>query len=274
MPKSTRSGRSRLRKGGGRASASNAVETFIRPSKSLPVVLLLIVWRWRWELTVIITTIVVFHHLTTDTGWSPIASVFAMAAPVGVALTIGPTRRFLRNRLWCVITRHRVRACLTEMRTLNYSGNLPFIIGCSSTKTGESVWLWMRPGLSHSDLENRSETISSACWARHAVISRSARNAALIRIDIERRDPLSKAVLTSPLLEETSDLPDGEIAEGAVLDFIRPVTPTTPQQPATPAHDGEAPARGGTRKAKKTTAAIPDGGSVILVNGEDVSDYV
>ncbi|WP_344210502.1 hypothetical protein [Kribbella sancticallisti] len=230
-------------------------------------------WRWRWEITVTITTLVVLHHLITDTGWSPIASVLAMATPVGVALTIGPTRRFLRNRFWCVITRHRVRACLTEMRTLNYSGNLPFIIGCFSTKTGESVWLWMRPGLSHTDLENRSETISSACWARHAVISRSARNAALIRIDIERRDPLSKAVLTSPLLEETSDLPDGEIAKDAVLDFIGSVNPTTEQQPA-PLVQDEPPARGDTRKTKKTTAAIPDGGSVILVNGEDVSDYV
>jgi hypothetical protein len=272
MSKSTRSRRTRLR-GRGHGSASNAVETFVRPSKSLPIVIFLIVWRWRWEAAVTITTLVVFHHLT-GTGLSPVVAVAAMAAPLGLALTIGPSRRFVRNRVWCVITRHRVRACLTEMRTLNYSGNLPFIIGCLSTKTGEAVWLWMRPGLSASDLENRSETLSSACWARHAVISRSTRNAALIRVDIERRDPLAKAVITSPLLGETSDLPDGQISQGAVLEFIRPDAPTT-EPPAPPVSRSEPAARGETRKTtKKTTAAVPNGGSVVLVNGEDVSDYV
>ena len=74
------------------------------------------------------------------------------------------------NRIWCVITRHRVRACLVEMRTLNYSGNLPFIFACLSTKTGQVVWLWMRPGLSMEDLDNKAETLASACWARTAVI--------------------------------------------------------------------------------------------------------
>jgi hypothetical protein len=130
----------------------------------------------------------------------------------------------------------------------------------------------MRPGLSATDLENRSETLSSACWARHAVISRSARNAALIRLDIERRDPLSKAVITSPLLGETSDLPDGQITQDAVLEFIRPDVSTATDQP-TPAKR-DTPTGGDTRKPKKTTAAVPDGGSVVLVNGEDVSDYV
>jgi hypothetical protein len=60
-----------------------------------------------------------------------------------------------------------------------------------------------------------------------------------------------------------------------VLEFNRPDAPTATEPPATPsASKSEPPARGDTRKTKTTTAAVPDGGSVVLVNGEDVSDYV
>jgi hypothetical protein len=198
-----------------------------------------------------------------------------MIVPAPVVLAVRPLRRFIRNRIWCVITRHRVRACLTEMRTLNWSGNLPFIIGCFSTRTGEVVWLWMRPGLSAEDLENKAETLASACWARQAIIGRTERNAALIRIDIDRRDPLAKTHITSPLLDDTSGMPEAAVADDALLAFITPENapsePTT-QQPAKTAPAGEPRAK--TPKTK-TTAALRDGDTVILgSNGEDVSDYV
>jgi len=278
MSKSTRSTSSRRSRRGRGAIATGAVETFTRPHQSLPVVILLSVWRWRWELFWTTVAVVVFVKLTHDTGYSVVVALLIMAAPFPVLLAIGPTRRFLRNRVWCVITRHRVRACLTEMRTLNYSGNLPFIIGCFSTKTGEVVWLWMRPGLSVEKLENQAETLSAACWARQALIARTASNAALIRIDIDRRDPLAKKNITSPLLDDTSDLPEAAVADDALLAFIAPQPvpdETSTEQPATASGKALTGSESRTKtKNTKTSAAIADGGSVVMVNGEDVSDYV
>jgi hypothetical protein len=158
---------------------------------------------------------------------------------------------------------------------LNFSGNLPFIVGCFSTKTGQVVWLFMRPGLSVEKLENQAETLASACWARKATIARHKRNAALVRIDIDRRDPLSNKTIDSPLLEDTSGLPEAAVADDAVLAFL------TPDNASDESTHNERPAKPGsgetrTRTSKtKTTAAVQDGTTVILTpSGEDVSDYV
>jgi hypothetical protein len=280
MPKSTRNrGTGRVARRG-RGSAMEAVETLTRPSQSLPVVIALCLWRWRWELLTLatITYIAVVHG-------TEIVSFFNDTVPVWFTIVLvvlaagwlvvdNPARRFARNRVWCVITRHRVRACLTEMRTLNWSGNLPFILGCFATKTGQVVWLWMRPGLSAEDLDNKSETLASACWARSAVITRSQRNAALVRIDIDRRDPLSKKHIVSPLLNDTSDMPEAAVADDAVLAFITPETVPDESTSQLPAKTGSGETRTKTTRTK-TTAAVNDGATVILgANGEDVSDYV
>ncbi|WP_345116486.1 hypothetical protein, partial [Streptomyces drozdowiczii] len=205
MPKSTRT-RSTRRAGRG-STATGTIETIIRPSQSTPVKVLLAVWRWRWELFVLASiAYITIAHGTAITGYfrsNPLwLNALLIIVLCGWIVTDNPARRFVLNRFWCVITRHRLRACLVEMRTLNYSGNLPFIVACFSTKTGQIVWLWMRPGLSMEDLDNKAETIASACWARSAVIARSKRNAAVVRIEINRRDPLSKTHITSPLLND------------------------------------------------------------------------
>jgi hypothetical protein len=160
------------------------------------------------------------------------------------------------------------------MRTLNYSGNLPFIVACFSTKTGEAVYLWMRPGLSTEDLDYKAETIAAACWARTAAISRSDRNASLIRVDIDRRDPLAKTHITSPLLDDTSGLPEAAVADDALLAFITPEN--APSEPTEPPAKADTVTEGRTKTTRtKTTAATGDNHTVILgANGEDVSDYV
>jgi hypothetical protein len=276
MPKSTRNrSAGRVRRGRG---ATSTVETIIRPSQSLPIIVALCLWRWRWEITWLTAIAVVFYHLTTPDGWkfAPVPALLVMAAPVPVVLTVRPFRRFLRNRVWCVITRHRIRACLTEMRTLNYSGNLPFIIACISTKTGEAVYLWMRPGLSAEDLDNKSETIAAACWARTAKIGRSERYASLIRVEIDRRDPLAKVNITSPLLEDTSGMPEAAVNDDALLALI------SQQDAPSGTTASEPPAKSGTStegrsKTSKTkySATVDDHQAVVLgLNGEDVSDYV
>lgn len=287
MPKSTRSKSSWRSRRAGRSTQimPGAVETITRPNQTWPVILLLTVWRWRWELACLAGLVYVWHwHLTeiqvffTDTLPTWVAVVFILGTLYWLVADT-PVRRFALNRVWCVITRHRVRACLVETRMLNYSGNLPFIIGCFSTKTGQVVWLWMRPGLSVEKLDNQTETLASACWARKATIARSKRNAALVRIDIDRRDPLASKTIDSPLLHDTSGMPEAAVADDAVLAFLTPDSATDESTTNDrPARSAGANTSGETRtrtSKTKTTAAVTDSQTVILgANGEDVSDYV
>jgi hypothetical protein len=177
------------------------------------IVAIVCLWRWRWELNCLAAFAIVYRHLVTAEGLNlgPVAAFLIMIAPSPVVMVVRPLREFIRDRIWCVTTRHRVRACLTEMRVLNWSGNLPFIIGCFSTTTGEVVWLWMRAGLSIEDLEANAETLASACWARHAIVDRTHRNAALLRIEIVRR-PRPHTNLASPSPATTTHGPrDGRL---------------------------------------------------------------
>ncbi|WP_329005800.1 hypothetical protein OHA18_20675 [Kribbella sp. NBC_00709] len=276
MPKSTR----KRSLGRARSTSRGAIETITRPNQSWPVKLLLTVWRWRWELYVLaaIAYIVIAHgdaisgYFQSNPLWLNALLIIVLC---GWIVTDNPARRFVLNRIWCVTTRHRLRACLIEMRVLNYSGNLPFILGCFATKTGQVVWLWMRPGQSVEDLDNKAESLASACWASKATIARSKRNAAIVRIEIDRRDPLAKKTIDSPLLEDTSGVPEAAVADDAVMAFLTPDnTDSVPDESTTnrPAKT----ASGETRtRTSKTTAAVNDSQTVILgANGEDVSDYV
>ncbi|MGH3116606.1 MAG: hypothetical protein ACRDQ2_05730 [Gaiellales bacterium] len=257
--------------------STRSVEFFTRPKQSLPVILGLVVWRWRWELTTLTTLYVVYTKLRP--GLSAALTITLMAATLAALVTFPPTRRFLRTRMWCVICRHRLRSCMAEMRTLNYSGNLPFIVHTHGTKVGEATWLWMRPGLSVTDLDNRSEHLAAACWARDARIQRNRRMAALVRVDIIRRDPLSAASITSPLLGSTAQLPSTPLEPDRALHLATSWATTPPsatgnspvmtEQPARPT-----PSKKKTKTTTTTTAAAADAGSVVLLNGEDVSDYV
>ncbi|MEV6892718.1 hypothetical protein [Kribbella sp. NPDC051137] len=280
MPKSTRPRSTRRASRG--STARGAIETITRPQQSWPVKLLLTVWRWRWELYVLAAlAYIAIAHRTAITGYfqsNPLwLNALMLIALFPWVATDNPARRFVSNRIWCVITRHRLRACLIEMRTLNYSGNLPFIVACFSTKTGQVVWLWMRPGQSVEDLDNKAESLASACWARKATIARSKKNAAIVRIDIDRRDPLAKKTIASPLLQDTSGVPEAAVADDAVMAFLTPdTTDSVPDESTTqqPAKTGAGETRTRTSKTK-TTAAVNDSQTVILgANGEDVSDYV
>ncbi|HZX07942.1 hypothetical protein [Kribbella sp.] len=200
MPASTH-GRDRVRNGHG--TVIGAVETISRRQRAPLVLVLLCLWRWRWELACVAMFVDVYRHLVMADGLNlgPVPALLVMISPTPVVLVVRPLRRFIRDRISCVVTWHRVRTCLAEIRTLNWSGRMPFIVGCFSTRTGEVVWLWMRPGLSVDDLAMKTEALASACWARRAVVDRTRRNAALVRIEIVRREPVAEVRLVSSRLE-------------------------------------------------------------------------
>jgi hypothetical protein len=157
---------------------------------------------WHWS-----TEIVVAGGLTAGSMWSASAigwgptSVFTVVVALVLA-AVGPVRRRLMALIWCGMVRHRLRVCFAEfIRAANriHPGRLPLLLLARPTPAGERVWLWLRPGLDLSDLETRANKLAVACWASEVrVVRASTRFAALMRVDVTRRDPLS-AVVPSPL---------------------------------------------------------------------------
>ena len=88
----------------------------------------------------------------------------AVAVIVGVPAAIQPVRRCI-TACWCLVTRHRIRTCFSEFIITNRTGSLPLILWARPTPVGERVWIWLRPGLSLDDLQDRLDKIAVACWA-------------------------------------------------------------------------------------------------------------
>jgi hypothetical protein len=92
------------------------------------------------------------------------------------------------------MVRHRLRLCFAGIVRGSGGvrpGSLPLVLWARPTPAGERVWLWLRPGLELADLDGKTGRIAVACWAKQVrVVAASERYAALIRVDIARRDPL------------------------------------------------------------------------------------
>jgi hypothetical protein len=250
MSKSTRFGLS---------GRGQRVELAIRPHRAWWVQALLILWRWSFELAVAVALVVVYVQLTES--MPPLVAVLVMCAPVVIVLGIPWSRRQVLGWFWCTVTRHRLRALFVAVRLTNGHGKLPWLLLVRPTPVGERALCLMVAGLSVTDLENRTEAVAATCWARSARITRSPRWAALVWIDVVRRDPLAaKKPLGSELLVKASR-------------FGRLHTdPTKPAPPPTPLVE---PIPSAPKPAKTPAQRTPtsDGPSVV-VHGEDLSDYV
>jgi hypothetical protein len=100
-------------------------------------------------------------------------------------------------------------------------GQLPLMLWARPTPAGERVWLWLRTGLSLEDLEGKAGRIAVACSARQVrIVGAPERTAALLRIDVTRRDPLT-GLVESPLLARIPSLRDDIVADA-------PVSPAVP----------------------------------------------
>src|SRR6266508_3775765 len=226
--------RSRSRRPSRHDLATQSMELVVRPQGSWPGLIVKTVWRWRWEITWLFVGLVIWSKLQAA-GLNGTQAVLTMVGSLVGILCVPVLRRWMVTRFWVVMTQHRLRSCMAEMGTLNYSGNLPMVLLTRSTKVGESVWLWMRPGLSITDLENRTEHIAAACWARDVRVERNRRTAALVRIDVIRRDPLLAPQIDSPLLGTTSDVPLTHIDTASVVRFLRNGHTPTTSEPASEA---------------------------------------
>ncbi len=166
--------------------------------RSWPV--LRVLWWWSFEIAAGALVVLVPSALARATRpWFALAAVLVVVA---VCVLVGPVRRWLSAWSWCPVVRHRLRLCFAQIVRGSGGvrpGTLPLILWARPTPAGERVWLWLRPGLEVPDLDDKCGRIAVACWAKQVrVVAASDRYAALVRVDVGRRDPLMGRV-DSPL---------------------------------------------------------------------------
>lgn len=234
-----------------------------------------LIWWWTGEILALGLLLATYLGLTHLMAWP--AAVAVMAATAGGLLAIPPTRRFLAAWVWCAISRHRLRTCFATFVRVNRRGSIPLILPAWPTPAGERVWVMLRPGLALDDLttDGGLARLAVGCWAHQVQLTRAfGRFAALIRVDITRRNPLAGTV-TSPL---TALLPHHNHTNGTqpgderVLDGLGLDLPDIPD-PTTTTTGTAAAARARVPRSR-TTETPPAEPAVIGRGGEDISDWL
>ncbi len=158
-----------------------------------------VLWHWAPEL---VFATVVLGPLARLASSHPLLTLAALLVPAAVVGLVRPVRNWVSAWAWCLVVRHRLRVCFAEViRSANrlHPGSLPLILWARPTPAGERVWVWLRPGLDLTDLESKTGKLAVTCWAGEVrVVRASQRYAALLRVDVARRDPLADKV-ESPL---------------------------------------------------------------------------
>jgi len=193
-------------------------------------------WWWALEITVMGLLVTSMLGLSQVALWLALAVLGALVALLGL---VRPLRRRVTAWAWCVIVRHRLRLCFAEFiraTTRARPVSLPLMLWARTTPAGERVWVWLRPGLDLSDLDGKTGRMAVACWAGEVrVVRASTRFAALVRIDVTRRDPLT-GVVVSPLAQRFGPLDDpmpvspGMAPVGLDLDDVPEPAPEPPRQ--------------------------------------------
>src|SRR6478672_8014101 len=234
-------------------------EFLVRPEHNRFWLVVGFVVRRRAELTVITVTWLVFVQLESHVSpglpaWmTPVQWTWLLlAATAAVVLAIPASRRYTLRRATAVVMRHRMRACFLQTRTWTANGRLPFLMWSRPTPVGVRVRVWLPAGLSVNDLERIIDEIGAACWAREARITPVQGQAALVWVDIIRRDPLGATRPLSPPLVDRLDSdgrPAWQPTPQQVDDTAPGTVPTTPTTPPSSSSGSTAPrGRVGTTK--------------------------
>ncbi len=187
-----------------------------------------IAWRWRTELALLAATAAGYARLAVAITalWAGIT----LAALITATLLVPHSRRFLRRRTWCLITRHRLQRVCYETRMHTRAGRLPLILWIHPTKVGERARLLCRAGICADDFDAYKAEIASACYAREARVIRSKKWSQLVTVDIVRHDPLTAdVIIPSKITTPTGNEPDQDIITPTRI--IRPDTRTTEPVP-------------------------------------------
>jgi hypothetical protein len=205
-------------------------------------------FAWHWSAEIVLLGLFLTAYLAllrVMASWLAL-SLLALAA-LG-PMTVPPIRRRLAPLWWCMVSRHRLRLCFAAFIASRRIGLTPLILLARPIPAGERVWVWLRPGLALADLEARLDRLAAGCWAAECrVAPASRRYAALVTVDIARRNPLN-ATLGSPLTglvptPRRSVVPVSPAVVGGMdlPDVPDPATPVEGKRPTKAIRSAEAP---------------------------------
>jgi hypothetical protein len=166
--------------------------------------LLVAAWRWRYEIALLTGLAAVLALGIISVGVLPttaVATVITLAI-----LGLPPTRQFVLNRAWCIITAHRVRVGCAEAMIYSSRGKIPIILWTAHQPFGERILLWCRAGTSIGDFVTSRAMLTSACWAQDIAVLPDLRHPHLVTLDVIRRPPYK--VTSEPEGSHTTDPPD------------------------------------------------------------------
>lgn len=189
--------RSNARNSGDRLVRSEPFEMFKRPQRSLPARIAGLLVRLRAELLILTAAVWLWVWLTDRMpAWT---AALVVGLPVLGVACWRPSRRYIVRRCWAVATRHRLRATFVECRVMNFSGNLPLLLWSRPTPVGERVWVALRAGIDLREIELRLTHIATGCFGTDARVSPHRWTAALVVVDVIRRNPLTGPAVASPV---------------------------------------------------------------------------
>ncbi|MFI0454149.1 hypothetical protein [Actinomadura sp. 6N118] len=167
-------------------------------------------WWWLPEILIALTVLYGFVLLCQHT---PLPVRLAVVMAVLAPLAVPNIRQYVTKIAYCFIVRHRIRTCFADFLIGNNRGSLPLILWAKPTPVGEDVWVWLRPGLSLSELQTSLEKIAVTCWAASVTVELAGKqtNAAYVRLHVKRRDALTGTVV--PTLVQDPALADA-VANG------------------------------------------------------------
>jgi hypothetical protein len=145
--------------------------------RHLPEILAVLLLVRAWQ--------VVANHI------SPLWTNLLGCATVAAAVGWSRSRWWLLAVVGCLLTRHRLRTALAELRLGSRAGRLPVLLALLPTPVGERVWLCCPVGVAAEDIAEETERLRSACYAREVRVTRDRRCAALVTVEVVRRDPLA-----------------------------------------------------------------------------------
>ena len=155
---------------------------------------------WWWAPEIALSAVLVFGWLQLAEHTTLVYRLGAVVLAAGVPAAIPAVRRYIRAIAWCLIVRHRLRTSFSEFIITNRTGSLPLILWAHPTPAGVRTWVWLRPGLALSDVQDRLDLLAVACWSASVTAEAASQtNAAYIRLDIKLRDATT-ATVKSPLL--------------------------------------------------------------------------
>jgi hypothetical protein len=242
---------------------------------------LLALWRWSPELVVTAGLVIVFVWLVRQ-DWQPWVAAIVVVVPLAALMSIPAVRAVF----WMNITRHRLRAFMSENGLRNRSGRLPWLLFIRPTRVGERAWMVLVAGITVHDVQERQRSLAPSCYAKEGRISPTRRFSHIIRLDIIRRDPFASAepvrnqlidnhteleLRPAPSVDSRTSFRASQWAVGIGLPLGNQTETSEEPQPVAKTEKTETvkPIKKAVPPPREDTTPV-----VIGVNGEDISDYV